>query len=140
MILRFPKYLLWSACVGVFYKIVFKLFIKKRLQHRYLTVHFVKFFGRALCYSTPVVPFELTLSYTCHIPYYTWLMTSSHSNYALCCTRVSIITTLRLRTIRYKRMSLINDFHFVFVFESVYFIYCCSIPNTVISLLVHKLH
>ena len=130
MILRFPKYLLWSACVGVFYKIVFKLFIKKRLQHRYLTVHFVKLFGRALCYSTPVVPFELTLSYTCHIPYYTWLMTSSRSNYALCCTRVSIITTLRLRTIRYKRMSRV--FLFLKVCTSytvVVYQILCSIPN-----------
>ena len=34
----------------------------------------------------------------------------------------------------------LSDFPFIFVLESVYFICCCSITNTVISLVAHKLH
>ena len=33
----------------------------------------------------------------------------------------------------------LNEF-FVFILESVYFIYCCSVTDTMISLVAHKLH
>ena len=34
----------------------------------------------------------------------------------------------------------LNDFLLIFVLERVYFICCCSITNTVISLVAHKPH
>ena len=117
--------------------VALKFFIKKKLNQRYFPVNTAKFLKSAFVTEHR----RLLSTWSYHI---LWLINEqSRSHHVLCRKRVSIITDLLLRIIRYKekiiKMSL-TDFFVVAVLESVYYTCCCSITNTVISLVAHKLH
>ena len=65
VILKIPQYSQETPMLeSLLNKVAVKLFIKKRLRHRYLPVNIAKMFKYSFCYRTLVAAFVLTLVHT----------------------------------------------------------------------------